>query len=134
MVYRVYVEKKKGLANEAKALLSDFKTLLGIKGLEDIRVINRYDAENITEELFAYAKKTVFSEPQLDVTFDELDISGASYCFATEYLPGQFDQRADSASQCIQIISQGERPLIRTAKVYLIYGDISSAEFEKIKK
>ena len=134
MVYRVYVEKKKDLANEAKALLSDFKTLLGIKGLEDIRVINRYDAENITEELFAYAKKTVFSEPQLDVTFDELDISGASYCFATEYLPGQFDQRADSASQCIQIISQGERPLIRTAKVYLIYGDISSAEFEKIKK
>ena len=109
MVYRVFVEKKKELANEAKSLFNDAVTLLGIKDLTDVRVINRYDAENITEELFEYAKKTVFSEPQLDIVSEEIDLSG-SVSFAVEYLPGQFDQRADSAAQCIQIISQGERP------------------------
>lgn len=133
MVYRVFVEKKKELAHEAKALLSDAKTLLGISKLEDVRIINRYDAENISDELFDYAKKTVFSEPQLDVLSDNPELSGA-YVFAVEYLPGQFDQRADSASQCIQIISQGERPLIRTAKVYALYGAISESDIKEIKK
>ncbi len=132
MVYRVYVEKKKELAHEAKALLGDAHSLLGI-ALSDVRVINRYDAENITEELFDYAKKTVFSEPQLDIVSDEIDLSGAA-AFAVEYLPGQFDQRADSAAQCIQIISQGERPLIRTAKVYALYGEISKEDIAAIKK
>lgn len=117
MVYRIFVEKKKELANEAKALLNDAKNLLGIEKIEDVRVINRYDAENITEELFDYAVKTVFSEPQLDIAASEIDTDHA-VVFAVEYLPGQFDQRADSAAQCIQIISQGERPLIRSAKVY----------------
>ena len=102
MVYRVYVEKKKELAHEAKALLGDARTLLGINNLTDVRVINRYDAENITEELFDYAIKTVFSEPQLDIATAEVDLSGATV-FAVEFLPGQFDQRADSAAQCIQI-------------------------------
>ena len=133
MVYRVFVEKKKGLANEARALLSDAKNLLGIEALENVRVINRYDAENITQELFDYAKKTVFSEPQLDLVFDALDLEGANV-FAVESLPGQFDQRADSAAQCIQIISQGERPLIRTAKIYALYGNLYACEIEQIKK
>ena len=133
MVYRVFVEKKKELANEAKSLFNDAVTLLGIKDLTDVRVINRYDAENITEELFEYAKKTVFSEPQLDIVSEEIDRSG-SVSFAVEYLPGQFDQRADSAAQCIQIISQGERPTIRTAKVYALYGELSDSEIADIKK
>ncbi len=133
MVFRVYVEKKKELANEARALLSDVRGLLGIKSLTDVRVINRYDAENITEELFAYAKQTVFAEPQLDIATDDVDLSGATV-FATEFLPGQFDQRADSAAQCIQIISQGDRPTIRTAKVYALYGELTDAEVAEIKK
>ncbi|MBQ3500174.1 MAG: phosphoribosylformylglycinamidine synthase, partial [Oscillospiraceae bacterium] len=133
MVYRVFVEKKKELANEAKSLFNDAVTLLGIKNLTDVRVINRYDAENISEELFDYARKYVFSEPQLDIVSDEIDLSGAT-AFAVEYLPGQFDQRADSAAQCIQIISQGERPTIRTAKVYALYGELSDSEIADIKK
>ena len=133
MVYRVFVEKKKELAHEAKALLSDARTLLGIENLCDVRVINRYDAENIDPELFEYAKKTVFSEPQLDTVCEEPDLSGA-YVFAVEFLPGQFDQRADSAAQCIQIISQGERPLVRSAKVYALYGDLQDADIAEIKK
>ncbi len=133
MVYRIFVEKKKGLANEAMALLSDARTLLGIKALTDVRIFNRYDAENITEELFDYAVKTVFSEPQLDIASEDIDVPGA-YVFAVEYLPGQFDQRADSAAQCIQIISTGERPLIRSAKVYALYGDLTEQDREEIKK
>ncbi len=133
MVYRVYVEKKKNLAQEALALYSELKNLLGIEKLEDIRVINRYDAENITEELFEYAKTSVFSEPQLDIVSSDIDF-GNAFVFAVEYLPGQFDQRADSAAQCIQIISKGERPLIRTAKIYALYGDLDQKDIEKIKK
>ena len=133
MVYRVFAEKKPELANEAKSLLSDAQKLLGINNLTNVRVINRYDAENITKELFDYAVKTVFSEPQLDMVSDEVKSSGA-YVFAVEYLPGQFDQRADSAAQCIQIISQGERPLIRSAKVYVLEGKLTNDDIEKIKK
>ena len=133
MVYRIFVEKKKELANEAKALLNDANTLLGISALKDVRIINRYDAENITEELFDYAVKTVFSEPQLDNASKEISLEGATV-FAVEFLPGQFDQRADSAAQCIQIISQGERPTVRSAKVYALYGDLNEAEIAEIKK
>ena len=133
MVFRVFVEKKKELANEAKALLNDVRNLLGIKSLEDVRLFNRYDAENITEELFNYAKKTVFSEPQLDIVTDDVDANGA-YVFAVEFLPGQFDQRADSAAQCIQIISQGDRPTVRSAKVYALYGSLTDDEIAEIKK
>lgn len=133
MVYRVFVEKKKELAHEAKALLSDAHKFLGIAALEDVRIFNRYDAENITPELFDYAIKTVFSEPQLDIATADVSLEGA-VVFAVEYLPGQFDQRADSAAQCIQIISQGERPLIRTAKVYALYGSLSESEIAEIKK
>ncbi len=134
MVYRIFVEKKPGLDNEAKALRKDAKTFLGIRGLEKIRLLNRYDAENIGPELFQLAVKEVFSEPQLDDTMTEPDTDGAAAVFAVEFLPGQFDQRADSAAQCIQILSQGERPLIRSAKVYLLYGDLSAEEIAEIKK
>ncbi len=133
MVYRIFTEKKKEFAAEAAALLSDINNLLQIKGVNSLRVINRYDVENITEELFDYAVNTVFSEPQLDKTYSELENDGASV-FAAEYLPGQFDQRADSAAQCIQLISKGDRPLIRTAKVYMLYGNITEDEFKAVKK
>ena len=133
MVYRIYVEKKAGLDNEAKATLSEAKNILGIKGLDDLRLFNRYDADNISKELFDYSVKTVFSEPQLDVVYDEIDFEDA-FIFAVESLPGQFDQRADSASQCIQIISQEDRPLIKTAKVYALYGRLTEKEIAEFKK
>ncbi len=133
MVYRVFVEKKRELAHEARALLSDARALLGITALEDVRLYNRYDAENITVELFDYAKKTVFSEPQLDIVSDTLTAEDADVVFAVEYLPGQFDQRADSAAQCIQIISQSDRPTIRTARVYALYGKLSDKEIAELK-
>lgn len=132
MVYRVFVEKKEGLEHEAQALYASLHGLLGITSLKKVRVFNRYDAENISEELFAEAVKTVFSEPQLDeVTYE---CPTADVVFAVEYLPGQFDQRADSAAQCIQIISQGVRPEIRTAKVYCLTGNLSESELNEVKK
>ncbi len=133
MVYRIYVEKKKGLDNEARSLRYDIRHILQIKSLEEVRVLNRYDVENIDEELFNYSKKTVFSEPQLDIIYDELPQTDATV-FAVEFLPGQFDQRADSAAQCIQIISKGERPTVSAAKVYLLYGNLSADELDEIKK
>ena len=133
MVYRIYVEKKPELANEAKTLLNEARNLLGVEGLENVRIINRYDAENITEELFDYAVKTVFSEPQLDMVSETLEEDGSAV-FAVEYLPGQFDQRADSAAQCIQIISRGERPTVRTARVYKLYGSLRPEDVEAVKK
>lgn len=133
MVYRVYVEKKKELANEARALFSEAVNLLGIKGLTDVRIINRYDVEGIDKDLFEQTVDTVFSEPQLDIASPDMDAKGGTV-FAVEYLPGQFDQRADSAAQCIQIISRQDRPLIRSARVYVLYGDISADELAEIKK
>ena len=133
MVYRIFVEKKEGLAHEASSLLQDIRTFLGVTSLENLRVINRYDVENITEELFNYAVTTVFSEPQLDNTSADITLDGYEV-FAVEALPGQFDQRADSASQCIQLINAGDRPTVKTAKVYLMKGKLSAEDIEKIKK
>ena len=133
MVYRIFVEKKQGLTHEANALYQDITGLLKIKGLKKVRLFNRYDAENITKELFDYSVNTVFSEPQLDDVYSSLDIKDA-FVFGVEPLPGQFDQRADSASQCIQIISTGDRPTIKTAKVYALYGELSADEIAEIKK
>ncbi len=133
MVYRIYVEKKKELANEAKGVLANINGLLQIKSVTDVRVINRYDVENIDKDLFDYAVNTVFSEPQLDIATTEIDTKGSTV-FATEYLPGQYDQRADSAAQCIQIISQKERATVKTAKVYCLYGNITEDELSAIKK
>ena len=128
------MEKKPGLDNEARELRKDARTFLGIKGLERVRLLNRYDAEDMPEDLFDLAVREVFSEPQLDDTAAELSADGAAAVFAVEYLPGQFDQRADSAAQCVQFISQGERPLIRSAKVYVLYGTLTEAEIGEIKK
>ena len=133
MVYRIYVEKKAGFNEDAEKLRSDLVNLLEIKSLTGLRILNRYDAENIDKALFDAAKDTVFSEPQVDNTYDTLD-AGDAYVFAVEYLPGQFDQRADSASQCIEIISKKEKPLIRSAKVYCLYGNLSDTEKEAVKK
>ena len=133
MVYRIYVEKKRELAHEANALLSELRGLVGIEGLESVRILNRYDVENIEKELFDKTVGTVFSEPQLDIVTEELDTKGGKV-FAVEYLPGQYDQRADSAAQCIQIISCGERPTIRTAKVYVLLGNITDSDVNEIKK
>ncbi len=133
MVYRVYVEKKAGLDHEAASLRYEIRHLLQIRTLERVRVLNRYDVEHIEQELFEASKAKVFSEPQLDTVSDVFSSEGA-VVFAVEYLPGQYDQRADSAAQCIQILSQGERPTVRTAKVYLLYGNMTEAEIAQIKK
>ena len=133
MVYRIYVEKKAELAHEAKALLNEINNILSIQSLKQLRLFNRYDVENIEKELFDYATVSVFSEPQLDIVTTKLPEDKA-YIFAVEYLPGQFDQRADSAAQCIQIISQKERPLVKTAKVYMLYGDLTEEEIDTVKK
>jgi len=132
VVYRIYVEKKEGLAHEAQSLKNDIRELLQISALKDVRILNRYDVENIDKELFDYCKSTVFSEPQLDIISDEPD--EADVVFAVEYLPGQFDQRADSAAQCIQLISQIEKPIVKSAKVYLLYGNLSESDLAEIKK
>ena len=134
MVKRVFVEKKQELAAEARALLNEARGMLGISGLTRVRVVNRYDTEGVGDELFAYAKRNIFSEPQLDDVCDEPDFDGAAAVFGVEPLPGQFDQRADSAAQCIQLVSQGEKPVVRTAKFYALYGDLSADEAEKIKR
>ncbi|MBQ1422045.1 MAG: hypothetical protein IIY97_04645, partial [Firmicutes bacterium] len=114
MVYRVYVEKKKGLDNEARTLLNDLRELLGIQGLNNVRLYNRYDCEGISEELFHNAVNGVFSEPMLDEVTYELPEGDRVFC--VEYLPGQFDQRASSAAECIQLISKADKPEIRSAK------------------
>ena len=132
MVYRIFVEKKPGQTHEADKLLKDVQEFLQIASLKAVRVINRYDVENIDEALFENAVRNVFSEPQVDNTYSELTAEGT--VFAVEPLPGQFDQRADSAAQCIQIISQGERPLVRTAKVYILAGSLTEEEIAAIRK
>ena len=132
MVYRVYVEKKEGQRHEAEGLLREIRDFLQIHSLTAVRVLNRYDAENIDEALFSYAVNTVFSEPQVDDI--SYDVPQGETVFAVEPLPGQYDQRADSAAQCIQIISQGNRPAIRTAKVYVLTGALSEEDIAAVKK
>jgi len=134
MVYRVYVEKKKAVSHEAAALADDMRALLQINALTDVRLLNRYDVEHIDEDFFTYCKSAVFSEPQLDIVSDTLPDAADCTVFAVEYLPGQFDQRADSAAQCIQIISRQERPTVRAARVFLLYGNLTSEEIAAIKK
>ena len=133
MVYRVYVEKKPGLRHSADSLKEEIRAFLGIKELTDLRLFNRYDVEHIDQDLFKYAVGTVFSEPQQDVVYDVLPETDATV-FAVEYLPGQYDQRADSAAQCIQIISQGNRPTVRTARVYMLYGNLTEQQIADIRK
>ena len=135
MVQRIYVEKKDGYNGEAKDLSHELRHMLGIASLEKLRIINRYDVEGITDELFHECIPTVFSEPQVDNTsLEEMPpVAEGSYVFAVESLPGQFDQRADSASECVQLISKGERPLVRSAKVYVLEGKLSGDDIAQIK-
>ena len=132
MVYRIYVEKKPGFDGEAKALQHELNELLGISALTSLRIANRYDVEGIEQALFDRCVPTVFSEPPVDTV--STDLPAADRLFAVEYLPGQFDQRADSASQCIQLLSQGERPDVRSARVYLLGGALSDADLDAVKK
>ena len=133
-VYRIYVEKKPEYAVEAKNLLSDIKTALRLDNLRNIRILNRYDAEGLSEADFALAAVNVFSEPAVDVCTSKLpQLKENESVFAVEYLPGQFDQRADSCEQCIQILTQGERCTVRNARVYIIEGKLSTAEISKLK-
>ena len=133
-VYRVYVEKKAPFAVEAQGVLSDIHSSLGIGGVTGVRILNRYDVEDITPEDFELAKKTILSEPQVDEVYDELPAFGAQdKVFAVQFLPGQFDQRADSAVQCIQLATQHDRPTVASAKVYVISG-ASDEELSRIKK
>ena len=133
MVSRVYVEKKPGFDGEAKQLKEELRSLLGVGALENLRMVNRYDVEGISDELFAQCVPTVFSEPQSDIATLEMPEANGVAVFAVEYLPGQFDQRADSASECIQLISQGERPEVRSAKVYMLEGALSDEDVAAIK-
>ena len=132
MVYRVYVEKRAPYDEEAQRALAEFLSLPGVEGIERVRLLNRYDVEGIDEALFKKCLPVVFSEPQVDDVMYELPSADA--VFAVEYLPGQFDQRADSCSECIQLVSGGERPSVLSAKVYLLYGSVSDAALDAIKK
>ena len=132
-VYRVFVEKKKGNDIEAGQTLDDLRENVGITALEDLRIINRYDAQGLSEEEFKVAVNTILSEPNLDNVYYELSIPESWRYFATEYLPGQYDQRADSAAQCIQLLTAGERPDVLSAKIIAVKGNITDGEFEKIK-
>ena len=135
MVSRVYVEKKQGFDGEARALSHELRHMLGVGNLDNLRLINRYDVEGITEDLFEACVPTVFSEPQTDnATYDMPEVTENSAVFAVESLPGQFDQRADSASECVQLISQGERPMVRSAKVYVLEGKLSDGDVEAVKR
>ena len=133
MVYRIYVEKKPGFDVEANGLKNELTGLLGIRSLTGLRLLNRYDVEGIDEVLFHQCVSTVFSEPPVDNTYAQLPEHEGT-AFAVEYLPGQFDQRADSAAECIQLISQGERPLVRSARVYLLEGALTDEQLAEIKK
>ena len=130
-VYRVYVEKKSPYDVEAQGVLAELRSLLGIEGLSALRLLNRYDVEGLDEALMRRCLPVVFSEPQVDIVHTQLP--EADEVFAVEYLPGQFDQRADSCAECVQLLSQAERPAVRTAKVYLFSGSVTPEELAKIK-
>lgn len=134
MVFRVYVEKLPGFDVEAQQLTHELTSILGITSLEHIRLFNRYDVEGISSELMEQCIPTVFSEPQSDRVTLELPEDAPSTTFAVEALPGQFDQRAESASECVQLISQGERPSVRSAKVISLAGDLAESDIEAIKR
>lgn len=133
-VYRIYVEKKPEFAVEADSQISGIKSALGLNNLKSLRIINRYDAEGLSAEDFKLAVPVVFSEPAVDVTYDHLpDVADDEYVFAVEYLPGQFDQRADSCAQCISLLTGGKRPIVKSAKIYIAKGNLSDDEINEIK-
>ena len=135
MVYRIYVEKRPGLSPEAGSLLGDLQNFLGLTALTGLRILNRYDVEGISREVYDKARDVVFSEPQVDVTYEETFPmpQGKWQVLAVESLPGQFDQRSDSCAQCIQLMAGVERPLVACAKVYLLEGDLTAEDLEKLR-
>lgn len=134
MVKRIYVQKKPGFDIEAKGLLEDLKENLLMENLQDVILLNRYDVEGISEKVFEDAKNTVFSEPQVDLCFEEeYPFEENDKVFGVEFLPGQFDQRANSLSECLQILTEGTRPVSKSAKIYILKGDLSKEDVEKIK-
>ena len=134
-VRRVYVEKKSDFAIAARELQHEIGSYLGISGVSSVRVLTRYDVENISEDSFEKACHTVFAEPPVDSLYlEEFPVSPDARIFSVEYLPGQFDQRADSAVQCVQFLKEDEEPVIRSATTYIIEGKISDGEFESIKE
>ena len=135
MVRRIFVQKREGFDVEAKGILNDLRENLNIKSLKDLKILNRYDVEGISEEVFRKAKNTIFSEPQVDVCYeDEYKAEDGDIVFGVEFLPGQFDQRANSLSECLQIITAGEKLLAKSAKIYVLSGDLSKEEVDRIKK
>lgn len=134
-VKRIYVQKKLGFDVEQTDLLNDIRENLQISNLEKIVILNRYDVEGISDEVFEKAKGTIFSEPQVDNYFvEDYPVDSNASVFGVEFLPGQFDQRASSLAECLQILSGGKKPIAKTAKIYLLSGNLSNAEIEKIKK
>ena len=133
-VRRIFVEKKVGFDIPAQELLRDLKESLSLEGLEGVRIIQRYDVQGISEEEYQKARGVVFSEPTVDVVYDEeIAIDDKDIVFAVEPLPGQYDQRADSAAQCVQLISQKDRPIIVTARVIILSGSLTAEEVAKVK-
>ena len=134
-VKRIYVKKKDGFDVEAKGLLQDIRENLSIKTLNNLIILNRYDVSNITKETFEEAKNTVFSEPQVDECYvEKYPFNKEDYVFGVEFLPGQFDQRANALEECLQIIANGNRPIAKSAKIYILQGKIKKEEAKKIKK
>ena len=134
MVRRVFVEKKQAFAVKAKELEEEIRSYLGIQTVTGVRVLIRYDVENIGDETFEKACQTVFSEPPVDVLYrEEFETAPGASVFGVEFLPGQFDQRADSAVQCVQFLNAAEKPVIRTATVYVIEGNVTAEELSAIK-
>ena len=134
-VRRVYVEKKPAFAVQAKELKHEVSSYLGIKSVTAVRVLIRYDVENISDEVFDKACKTVFAEPPVDDLYlENFEAAEGSRIFSVEFLPGQFDQRADSAEQCVKLLNENEEPIIRSAITYVIEGAITDEQFAAIKK
>ncbi len=133
MVYRVFVERRPGFTVEADALAAELRDFLGLP-VTGLRIFRRYDAEGLSEALFERSCDAVFAEPQSDLRRAEMPDCGDAFVFGVEYLPGQYDQRADSAAQCIQLLSQGERPAVRTAKFYAVFGALNAAGREAVKR
>ena len=131
-IYRIFTEKKKGYDLEAQGLLQEMKNILGVSGLKQVRVINRYDLEGISQEVYEKARSLIFCEPPLELVYDEeLTMEADWLVLAMEYLPGQYDQRADSAVQCLRVLDPDLFPVVKTAKLLLLSGAITDGEFHK---
>ncbi len=133
-VKRVYVEKKPEFAVRAKDLFGEIRSYLGIETVSGVRVLNRYDVENVSDEVYKEALVTIFSEPPVDLVYEEdFPKNDTDVVFTVEYLPGQFDQRADSAEQCVKLLKETEEPIIRSATTYVLSGTLTEAEQDAVK-